>query len=131
MSFPISDRTEKKGGGEAAAGPATCLHVQVGEAGEAGHRSLKAEAGPMPTTPLGVPASWPSTTHFQSWAFWDHVWVCSGSMDPGESEHLIVIRTGSLRSGCKARVGHLLTGSKPPVVPHSLHLSFPSVKWVC
>lgn len=70
MSFPISDRTEKKGGGEAAPGPAVCLQVQ---AGEAGHHSL--EAGLMPTAPLGVPESWPSTTHFQSRAFWDHARV--------------------------------------------------------
>ena len=68
MSFSISDRMEKKEGGEDAPGPAVCL--QVGAGRRPGHHSL--EAGLTPTAPLGVLSSWPSITHFQSRVFWDH-----------------------------------------------------------
>ena len=88
MSFSISDRMEKKEGGEDAPGPAVCL--QVGAGRRPGHRSL--EAGLTPTAPLGVLSSWPTITHSQSRVFWDHAQVRSGSMEVchgflGESEH--------------------------------------------
>ena len=125
VSFPISDRTEKKGGGEAAPGPGRG-RARWGTAPSWAH----AHRPPWCPRISALDHSFPATGVLGSRGSDMGAWGCAVVFWERQST-LVVIRTGSLRPGLRARLCHLLTGSKPPVLPASLHLSFPSVKWVC